>query len=79
MQVDKSGHQNAILYTESGGAIMKRIPQGRYSKEFREEVAKLVIYQELRIPKARRHLDITKSTISNWVRAKKGREVGNNR
>jgi transposase-like protein len=26
---------------------MKRIPQGRYSKEFREEAVKLVVVQDL--------------------------------
>ncbi|MBM9605909.1 IS3 family transposase [Desulfopila inferna] len=50
---------------------MKRIPQGSYSKEFREEAVKLVIDQELSIPGASRRLDIPKSTISNWGKAKK--------
>lgn len=31
---------------------MKRIPQGRYSKEFREEAVKLVIEQRLSVPEA---------------------------
>lgn len=55
---------------------MKRIPQGRYSKEFREEAVKLVIDQELSIPEASRRLDIPKSTISNWVRASKAGKLG---
>ena len=55
---------------------MKRIPQGRYSKEFREEAVKLVIDQELSIPEASRRLDIPKSTISNWVRAQKAGKLG---
>jgi transposase-like protein len=31
---------------------MKRIPQGRYSKEFREEAVKLVVTQGLSVPEA---------------------------
>ena len=55
---------------------MKRIPQGRYSKEFREEAVKLVLDQELKVPEAARRLDVPKSTISNWVRASKEGKLG---
>jgi transposase-like protein len=37
---------------------MKRIPQGSYSKEFREEAVKLVIAQDLSIPEASMRLDV---------------------
>ena len=50
---------------------MKRVPQGRYTKEFRAEAVKLVIEQGLSVPEASRRPDIPKSTISNWVRASK--------
>ncbi len=56
---------------------MKRIPQGRYSKEFREEAVKHVIEQELSIPEASRRLDVPKSTISYWVRANKAGNLKN--
>jgi transposase len=56
---------------------MKRIPQGRYSKEFREEAVKLVIDQDLSIPEVSRRLDVPKSTISNWVKASKAGKLGN--
>ncbi len=56
---------------------MKRIPQGRYSKEFREESVKLVIDQNISIPEVSRRLDVPKSTISNWVRASKAGRLGN--
>lgn len=46
---------------------MKRIPQGRYSKEFREEAVKLVEAQNLSIPDVSRRLDVPKSTITSWV------------
>jgi len=55
---------------------MKRIPQGRYTKEFREEAVKLVIDQDFSIPEASRRLDVPKSTISNWVRASKAGKLG---
>lgn len=61
---------------------MKRIPQGRYSKEFREEAVKLVLDQGLKVPEAARRLDVPKSTISNWVRASregKLKDIGKNR
>ena len=56
---------------------MKRIPQGRYSKEFREEAVKLVIDLNLSIPEVSRRLDVPKSTISNWVKASKAGRLGN--
>lgn len=56
---------------------MKRIPQGRYSKEFREESVKLVIDQGLGIPEVSRRLDVPKSTISNWVKASRAGRLGN--
>ena len=56
---------------------MKRIPQGGYSKEFREESVKMVIDQNMSIPEVSRRLDVPKSTISNWVRASKAGRLGN--
>lgn len=50
---------------------MKRIPQGRYSKEFREEAVKLVVEQNLSIPEVSRRLDVPKSTTNNWIKASK--------
>lgn len=55
---------------------MKRIPQGRYSKEFREEAAKHVIEQGLSVPEASRRLDIPKSTLSYWVKSSKTGNLG---
>lgn len=55
---------------------MKRIPQGRYSKEFRKEVVKHTVEQGLSVPEASRRLDVTKSTISHWVRASKDGKLG---
>ena len=58
---------------------MKGIPQGRYTKELREEAVKLVTEEKLSLPEAARRLSLPPSTLGNWVRAyKEGRlgEVG---
>jgi len=58
---------------------LKRGPQGRYTKEFREEAVKLIIEEKLSLPEAARRVSLPPSTIGNWVKAfKEGRlgEVG---
>jgi len=58
---------------------LKGVPQGRYTKEFREEAVKLVTEEKLSIPEAARRLSLPPSTLGNWVKAyKEGRlgEVG---
>jgi hypothetical protein len=41
MEDEINGHQSQVKYN-NGGVRMKGIPQGRYTKEFREEAVKLV-------------------------------------
>jgi putative transposase len=50
---------------------MEKVPQGKYTKEFKEEAAKMVTEQGLSIPEIGRRLSIPKSTIANWVRSAK--------
>jgi transposase len=50
---------------------MERIPRGRYTKEFREEAVKLITEENLSLPDAGRRLNISPSTIGNWVKAQK--------
>jgi transposase-like protein len=50
---------------------MKGIPQGRYTKEFREEAVKLVTEDRLSWPEAARRLSLPTSTLANWVKASK--------
>ena len=60
---------------------MKKIPYGKYTKEFRLETVKLVIDGGLSIPEASRRLSLAPSTLSNRVRAYKAgklEEVGKN-
>ena len=55
---------------------MKGIPQGRYTKEFREEAVKLVMEEKLSLPEAARRLSLPPSTLGNWVRANKEGRLG---
>jgi transposase len=50
---------------------MKRIPQGRYTKEFREEAVKLVTEDKLSWAEAAQRLSLPTSTLANWVKASK--------
>ncbi len=52
---------------------MKKIPNGKYSKEFRIESARLVIEEGLGILEAARRLSLPTSTLATWLKAyKKG-------
>ncbi|MDD5760093.1 MAG: transposase [Desulfobulbaceae bacterium] len=55
---------------------MERIPQGRYTKEFREETVKLVTEQDLSAPEVSRRLDLPKSTIVSWLKAGRAGKLG---
>jgi len=48
---------------------MKRIPRGRYTREFREEAVKLVTEEKLTVAEAARKLSIPPSTLDHWVKA----------
>jgi len=50
---------------------MKGIPQGRYTKEFREEAVKLVTEEKLSVPVAAKRLSLPQSTLGNWLKASK--------
>jgi transposase len=55
---------------------LKRGPQGRYSKEFREEAVKLVTEEGLSVPEAGRQLSLPSSTIVGWVKRFKAGKLG---
>jgi transposase len=50
---------------------MKGIPQGRNTKELREEAVKLVSEGNLSIPEAAQRLSLPPSTLGDWLRASK--------
>ena len=47
----------------------QRIPNGKYTKEFREEAVKLITEDGLSIPEVGRRLSLASSTIAYWVKA----------
>jgi transposase-like protein len=55
---------------------MEKIPQGRYTKEFREEAARLVIENGMSAGEVATRLSLPKSTLENWVRAAKAGKLG---
>jgi len=55
---------------------MKRLPQGRYTKEFREEAVKLVTEEKISLPEASRRLSLPPSTLATWVKAFKAGRLG---
>jgi len=61
---------------------MPKVPYGRYTKEFREEAARLVIEDGMSVGEVGRRLSLPKSTLENWARmAKAGKlgDIGKNR
>jgi len=60
---------------------MKGIPQGRYTKEYREEAVKMVLEGGMSLPEAARRLSLPPSTLGNWVKANKAgklKDIGKN-
>jgi len=55
---------------------MEKIPHGRYTKEFREEAARLVLEDGLSSGEAAKRLSLPKSTLETWVRAAKAGKLG---
>ena len=55
---------------------MKGIPQGRYTKEFREEAVELVTEEKISLPEAACRLSLPPSTLGNWVKANKAGRLG---
>jgi transposase len=55
---------------------LKGVPQGRYTKEFREEAVKLVTEEKISLPEAARRLSLPPSTLGNWVKANKAGRLG---
>jgi transposase len=55
---------------------LKRIPQGRYTKEFRLEAVKLVMEDGLSWGEAARRVSLPTSTLANWVKVAKAGKLG---
>ena len=55
---------------------MKGVPQGRYTREFRQEAVKLVMEEGLSWGETTRRLSLPTSTLANWVKAAKAGRLG---
>ena len=55
---------------------MKGVPQGSYTREFRQEAVKLVIEQHLSWAKAAHQLSLPTSTLGNWIKAYEEGKLG---
>jgi transposase len=55
---------------------LKGIPQGRYTREFRQEAVKLVTEERLSVTEAARRLSLAPSTLAYWVKAYKEGKLG---
>ena len=55
---------------------MKRIPYGRYTREFRQEAVKLVLEEGMGWVEAAGRLSLPTSTLTNWVKAAKDGKLG---
>ena len=55
---------------------MKRAPQGKYTREFRQEAVKLVLEEKLSLPEAGRRLSLPPSTLGYWVKLYKAGKLG---
>ena len=55
---------------------MKGVPQGRYTREFRQEAVKLIMEEKLSFPEAGRRLSLAPSTLSYWIKANKAGKLG---
>jgi transposase len=55
---------------------MKRVPQGRYTREFRQEAVKVVMEEKLSLPEAGRRLSLPPSTLGYWVKVSKAGKLG---
>ena len=55
---------------------MERIPNGKYTREFRVEAVKLVIEGGLSVPEAGRRLSLPPSTLNTWVKTYKAGKLG---
>jgi transposase len=55
---------------------MERIPNGRYTKEFREEAVKMAADGGLSVPEISKRLSLPKSTLENWIRISKTGNLG---
>jgi transposase len=55
---------------------LRGIPQGRYTREFRQEAVKLVVEDKVSCREAAQRLSLSPSTLAYWVKAYKEGKLG---
>jgi len=55
---------------------LKGIPQGKYTREFRQEAVKLVVEDKVSCHEAAQRLSLAPSTLAYWVKAYKEGKLG---
>ena len=55
---------------------MKGIPQGRYTREFRQEAVGLVLEEKVSCREVAQKLSLAPSTLTYWVKAYKSGKLG---
>lgn len=55
---------------------MEKIPNGRYTKEFRQEAVKMATDGGLSVLEISKRLSLPKSTLENWIRVSKTGDLG---
>ena len=55
---------------------MKGIPQGRYTREFRQEAVRLIVEEKISCREAAHRLSLAPSTLTYWVKAYKSGNLG---
>ncbi|MBN2185956.1 MAG: transposase, partial [Dehalococcoidia bacterium] len=63
-----NGHQSQVKWKD-GGVRLRGIPQGRYTREFRQEAVKLVAEDKTSCREAAQRLSLTLSTLAYWLKA----------
>jgi len=55
---------------------LKGIPQGRYTREFRQEAVRLIVEEKISCREAAQRLSLAPSTLVYWVKAYKSGKLG---
>jgi transposase len=55
---------------------LKGIPQGRYTRELRQEAVKLVVEDKISCREAAQRLSLAPSTLAYWIKAHKEGKLG---
>jgi transposase len=67
---------NVSVRNQDGGVEMEKIPNGRYTKKFREEAVKVVTDGGLSVLETSKRLSLPKSTLEHWLRVSKAGSLG---